>query len=109
MVQKIVTIYTDDLTGKESPEIDTHTFALNGVSYEIDLAPESYDELADALGRFIEAGRKTGRAKSGGARKTNAGGPSAEEIRTWARGAGIEVNDRGRVPAAIREQYEAAN
>lgn len=107
MVQKTISIYTDDLTGKEHPEIDTHEFSLNGVSYEIDLAPESYDELADALARFIEAGRKTGRTK--GARKTSTGGPSAEQVRAWARENGHEVNERGRVPAVIREAYDAAN
>lgn len=107
MVQKTITIYTDDLSGKESSEIDTHTFSLDGVSYEIDLAPESYDELADALARFINVSRKTGRAK--GAKKAHTGGPSAETVRAWARGNGHEVNERGRVPAAIREAYEAAH
>ncbi len=109
MVQKIQTIYIDDITGKESPEIETHTFALNGVNYEIDLASESYDALADALTPYIEAGRKVSRAKNGAARKSATDGPSAEEMRTWARESGYEVNDRGRVPRDIREAYEAAH
>lgn len=107
MVQKTVVIYTDDLTGKESEEVQTYGFTLNGVSYEIDLAPESYDQMLEDFGPYMEKGRKTGRVK--GAPKVKAGGPSAEDIRTWARESGIEVNDRGRVPASIREQYEAAH
>lgn len=113
MTQKTIIIYTDDLTNQESEEVSTHTFSLNGVNYEIDLSPESYDKLADALGPFIQAGHKTGRTtKSGGGKshgRTTQDGASAEEIRRWARSKGIEVNDRGRVPATIRTQYEAAH
>ncbi|MFF1595354.1 Lsr2 family protein [Streptomyces sp. NPDC058286] len=113
MAQKTIIIYTDDLTAQESQEVSTHTFSLNGVNYEIDLSPESYDKLADALGPFIRAGRKTGRATKISVRKsrgrTTQDGASAEEIRRWARSKGIEVNDRGRVPAAIRAQYETAH
>ncbi|MYR60850.1 hypothetical protein GTY54_33010 [Streptomyces sp. SID625] len=36
------------------------------------------------------------------------GGPHAEAIRLWARANGYLVNDRGRVPAAVREAYEAS-
>ncbi|MFG2638908.1 Lsr2 family protein [Streptomyces sp. NPDC048362] len=109
MAQKVVTIYTDDLTGTESDEASTHTFSLNGVEYEIDLTPDSYDKLDEALRPFIERGRKVGRAKSAGrAQKASTGGPSAEEVRAWARENGYDVNDRGRVPRQIREAFEAA-
>jgi len=30
------------------------------------------------------------------------------EIRTWAKEHGIEVSERGRIPAAVLEQYRAA-
>ena len=83
MAQKTVLINIDDLSGKESDEAASHVFSLDGVSYEIDLVPENYDRLLEALVPFIEAGRKQGRSK--GARKAPAGGPSAEEVRTWAR------------------------
>lgn len=110
MAQKIQTIYIDDLTGTESEEINTHGFSLDGVSYEIDLVPENYDKLYEALAPFIDKGRKLGRVKGAPkARKTATDGASAEEIRAWAKVQGIEVNDRGRVSATVREQYEAAN
>ncbi|MEU4173000.1 Lsr2 family protein [Streptomyces sp. NPDC026665] len=109
MVQKTVTIYVDDLTGEESSEIATHSFSLNGIHYEIDLAPESYDELADAFARFIEAGRKVGRDRGNKARTSSSEGPSAEEVRAWARVKGIEVSDRGRIPASVHEAYEIAH
>lgn len=109
MAQKIVTIYEDDLTGKESDEVQAHAFTLDGVGYEIDLAPESYDLLFEALSPFIEKGRKTGRVKGAPKARKADDGASAEDIRAWARERGIEVNDRGRVPATVREQYEAAH
>ncbi|RSM96362.1 hypothetical protein DMH25_31680 [Streptomyces sp. WAC 01325] len=109
MVQKTVTIYVDDLTGEESSEIATHSFSLNGIHYEIDLSPESYDELAEAFARFIEVGRKIGRERRGRVQRLDAGEVSAEKIRAWARAKGIEVSDRGRVPASIRYSYEIAH
>ena len=110
MAQKIVTIYTDDLTGAASDEVSTHMFSLNGVNYEIDLTPENYDKLDAALRPFIESGRKQGRTKvTAQVRRNAADGPSAEEVRAWARENGFEVNDRGRVPREIREAFEAAH
>ncbi|MGQ4426400.1 Lsr2 family protein [Streptomyces violaceoruber] len=110
MAQKILTVYTDDLTGHESGEVQTHSFSLDGVNYEIDLVPESYDKLFEALAPFIEGGRKIGRTKGPGRRrKETADGTSAEELRAWARRNNYQVNDRGRVPAHIREAFEKAH
>ncbi|MFC5203867.1 histone-like nucleoid-structuring protein Lsr2 [Streptomyces kaempferi] len=116
MAQKTVIVYTDDLTGAESEEARTHTFSLDGVSYEIDLVSDNYDKLFEALAPFIEKGRKTGRMSGAGrvsgtgrARKTPVDGPSSEELRAWARANNYEVNDRGRVPASIHEAYRKAH
>ncbi|MGW7387046.1 histone-like nucleoid-structuring protein Lsr2 [Streptomyces sp. NPDC054794] len=110
MAQKIVTVYSDDLTGAESDEVSTHRFSLNGINYEIDLNPDSYDKLDAALRPFIDKGRKVGRTKeTGRARRDAAAGPSAEEVRAWARQNGYEVNDRGRVPKEIRDAFDASH
>jgi hypothetical protein len=110
MAQKVVTIYSDDLTGTESHEISTHRFSLNGVNYEIDLTPDNYDKLDAALRPFIEKGRKLGRGKeTSRTRKAATDGPSAEEVRAWARTNGHEVNDRGRVPKEIRDAFDASH
>lgn len=34
--------------------------------------------------------------------------PTPAEIRAWARSVGLEVSDRGRIPTAVRQRYEAA-
>jgi len=110
MAQKIVTVYTDDLTGKESEEVQTHTFSLDGVNYEIDLVSDNYDKLFEALAPFISSGRKVGRAKGAGKpHRQTQDGPSPEQLRAWARENNHPVNDRGRVPASIREAYTQAH
>jgi hypothetical protein len=111
MAQKIVTIYTDDLTGEESSEASTHTFALDGVQYEIDLGPDSYDKFLEALGPFMKSGRKQGRgrAQRAGGRQRQAAGPDSAAIRAWVKENGYEVSDRGRVPTEVREAYEKAH
>ncbi|MEV7003673.1 IS200/IS605 family transposase [Streptomyces sp. NPDC093982] len=109
MAKKVVTLYTDDLTSNQSDAISTHVFSLNGVEYEIDLAPENYEKLNLALRPFIDKGRKTGRRKKAGrSSKAPVVGASAEEVRAWARTNGYDINDRGRVPREIREAFEAA-
>ncbi|AQW48290.1 Lsr2 family protein [Streptomyces violaceusniger] len=110
MAQKIITIYTDDLTGEEAEEAKTHTIAIDGIAYEIDLGPDSYDKLMEAVGPFLTKARKTGRVAK--APKSRSMGSSATDdtakIRAWAKENGYEVNDRGRVPADIREAYQKA-
>ncbi|AJC54025.1 Lsr2 family protein [Streptomyces sp. 769] len=110
MAQKVITIYTDDLTGEETEEAKTHTIAIDGISYEIDLGPDSYDKLMEAVGPFITNGRKVGRV--GKAAKQRSTGSSASgdtaNIRAWAKENGYNVNDRGRVPADVREAYQKA-
>ncbi|MFI1259292.1 Lsr2 family protein [Streptomyces netropsis] len=109
MAQKTVTIYTDDLTGEESSEAATHVFSLDGVGYEIDLGPDSYDMLLEALAPFTKAGRKSGKTRKAVSRSGHGG--STEDtaaIRAWAKANGYTVNDRGRVPTDIRAAYKAA-
>ena len=109
MAQEIVTTYVDDFTGEEADEIKTHSFSLNGVNYEIDLTPDSYDQLAEALTPFTKAARKTGRSKGSSKARTESDGPNAQDIRAWAKENNYEVSPRGRVPAPIREAYSAAH
>ncbi|MEU6709412.1 histone-like nucleoid-structuring protein Lsr2 [Streptomyces wuyuanensis] len=110
MAQKQVTIFIDDMTGEETAEGATHTFVLNGVEYEIDLSPDSYDQMLEAFSPYLKAGRKVGRGKRGAkAVRTRLDGPSTAEIREWAKTNGYEVNERGRVPSEVRAAYEAAH
>ncbi|WP_066933756.1 histone-like nucleoid-structuring protein Lsr2 [Streptomyces sp. NBRC 110611] len=109
MAQKVQVLLVDDLDGGEADE--TVTFALDGKSYEIDLSDANADKLRESLAEFVKAGRKTG-GRSGGrgkARASSAGSQDTAKIRAWAKENGYSVNDRGRVPADIREAFEKAN
>ncbi|MEU0375229.1 Lsr2 family protein [Streptomyces sp. NPDC006283] len=109
MAQRRVTIFIDDVTGEETHEGQTHTFTLNGVEYEIDLSPDSYDQMLEAFGPYLKAGRKVGRrGRKGRVAPSRIEGPSTPEIREWAKEQGIEVSERGRVSSKIRALYEAA-
>jgi Lsr2 len=43
-----------------------------------------------------------------GGRRGSAGGLNATEVREWAKAQGIEVKDRGRVPAELVVKFRAA-
>ncbi|MEU6139880.1 Lsr2 family protein [Streptomyces sp. NPDC047081] len=110
MAQKVQVLLVDDLDGGEADE--TVTFALDGKTYEIDLTTANADKLRGLLDPYVKGGRRTGGRASGGrgkARAASGGSQDTAQIRAWAKENGFEVNDRGRVPASIREAYEKAN
>ncbi|MWA12692.1 Lsr2 dimerization domain-containing protein [Streptomyces sp. BA2] len=111
MAQKVQVLLVDDLDGGEADE--TVTFALDGKSYEIDLTTSNADKLRGLLEPYLKGGRRTGGRGSAGRGKARAAAASGSQdtaaIRAWAKDNGFEVNDRGRVPASIREAYEKAN
>ena len=110
MAQKVQVLLVDDLDGGEADE--TVTFALDGKTYEIDLTTANADKLRSLLDPYVKGGRRTGGRASGGRGKARAavgGSQDTAQIRAWAKENGYEVNDRGRVPASIREAYEKAN
>ena len=109
MAQKIHIVLEDDLDGSEASQ--TVSFGLDGTSYEIDLNDENAQKLRDVLAPYVGHGRKVGAAPRRGGRRSaaSANGPSAKEIRDWARANGHDVPDRGRVSAEVRSAYEAAH
>jgi nucleoid-associated protein Lsr2 len=109
VAQKIQTLFIDDLDGSEAE--GTVRFALDGTEYEIDLNAEHAQALRDALARYVSAARRAdGRARrpAGGRRRASAGGLKSTEVREWAKAQGIEVKDRGRVPAELVARFKAA-
>ena len=113
MAQKVNIILVDDIDESEATE--TVTFGLDGTSYEIDLNDSHAADLRDALGPYLGHARKvpsstrraSGRKSSPAASSAN--GASAADVRVWARENGHSVPDRGRIPADIREAYDAAH
>ena len=109
MAQKIQTLFIDDLDGSEAE--GTVRFGLDGTDYEIDLNTAHAEELREALAPYLNAARRAGgvaRRPARAARKPAAGEPNTTEVREWAKAQGIEVKDRGRVPAELVARFKEA-
>jgi hypothetical protein len=108
MAQKITTLFIDDIDGGEAE--GTVRFALDGTEYEIDLNAKHSEELRSALGQYVTHARKVGgtarRGAARGGRRTST--VDTVTVRAWARDHGIDIKDRGRVPANVVERYQAA-
>jgi hypothetical protein len=106
MAQKITVALEDDLDG--GPADESVRFGLGGVEYEIDLSKKNARAFRRQLAPFIEHARRAGRGARRRPGRTAAGRERSGDIRAWAKGQGIAVSDRGRIPASVVEQYEAA-
>jgi len=108
MAHKIQTLFIDDIDGSEAE--GTVRFALDGTDYEIDLNAAHAAALRTALETYVAHARKVGAAARrpgrGAGRKASTVDNTA--VRTWAREQGIDVKERGRVPANIVAEYRAA-
>lgn len=113
MVQRVRTHLEDDIHGGEAQH--TIQFAVDGVHYEIDLNDHNAAELRKAFEHWTTHARKApaprGRARAAAAPRSHATRSKAElvAIREWARHHGHTVSDRGRIPARIIAEYEAAH
>ena len=108
MAQKIQTLFIDDIDGGTAE--GTVRFGLDGTEYEIRLNARHTEELHKVLANYVAHGRKirgTTRRVSRG-RNSGAGAVDTAKVREWAKEQGIEVKDRGRVPANVVEQYQTA-
>jgi hypothetical protein len=113
MARRIVHQLVDDLDGSvlEVGDGETVLFSLDGIAYEIDLTDDNAAALRDALAPYIAAGRRVSRAAAPAAPRARrrSGQQDYTAIRAWAKENGHEVSERGRVPAAVLEAYEAAH
>jgi hypothetical protein len=109
VAQKIQTLFIDDIDGSEAE--GTVRFALDGDEYEIDLNAKNAEALCKALSRYVEAARRISsraRRPARGRHRPAAGALNNAEVREWAKDQGIEVKDRGRVPAELIVRFRAA-
>jgi hypothetical protein len=104
MAQRVQVILEDDVDGTSADE--TIRFAIDGVDYEIDLSDTNADKLREAFAPWVGHARKVSKRRAAASTGAKSGSPT--DIRNWARANGMEVNSRGRVPAHVREAYEAA-
>jgi hypothetical protein len=109
MAQRVSIVLEDDIDGSEADE--TVTFALDGLTYEIDLNAKNAAALRDALAPYVgharrSAGRRTSGRPAGG---RGSGKRDLADVRAWARSNGHKVSDRGRISAEVQAAYDKAH
>ena len=106
MATKTTVVLEDDLDG--GPADETVRFGLDGVDYEIDLSKQHAREFRRELASFLVHARRAERGRRRRAARGSPGRRNTGDIRAWARDAGIQISDRGRIPADVVAQYNAA-
>ncbi len=108
MAQRVQVLLVDDLDGGEAAE--TVSFALDGVSYEIDLSEQNSEKLRSSLSKWVGHARRSGGRKITGRRGAiTTGRRDLNAIREWGRANGFQVSDRGRVSGDLQAAYDKAH
>jgi len=105
MAKRTVVTLEDDLEG--GPADETLRFGVDGSEYEIDLNKKNAAALHKLLAPFVERARKAGSTSHRPVR-TAASRRRSRDIRRWAMEQGIELADRGRIPANVVDKYESS-
>jgi hypothetical protein len=112
VAQKVQTLFVDDIDGSAAE--GTIRFGLDGTDYEIDLNTEHAQafRVGGPPRPHYWGGPPgpppTARRPARGGRKASANGVNTTEVREWAKAQGMDVKDRGRVPAELVVKFKAA-
>jgi hypothetical protein len=107
MAKQVITVLTDDLDGGEADR--TVEFALDGISYSIDLSEKNAGKLRGTLDPYISAGTRVGRNGNGRRADASASAGTGRDqnraIREWASKNGYDISERGRIPTTVVRAY----
>ena len=114
MAEKVLLV--DDLDGTETGVKRMH-FGIDGEHFEVDLSEKNATELRAAVAKFRKvarplpkrAGEKPKNSTPASSAARTATGPSAKEIRAWAKRKRIKVSPVGTIPNDVRERYLKEN
>ena len=99
MARKEITQYFDDLD--DSPlapeEVNVVEFAVDGVTYTMDLSSANREKFESALAPFVAVSRRVVRSANRRAPQNTNTPERNRAIREWAQANGIEVSSRGRI------------
>ena len=104
MATKTTVTLEDDLDG--GPADETVGFEVGGTASEIDLSKKNAAAFRKQLAPFVEHARRVGQGQR--RPRTSASQQRSGDIRAWAKQQGFVVRGRGRIPAGVVAQYEAA-
>ncbi|MFW0790062.1 histone-like nucleoid-structuring protein Lsr2 [Gordonia sp. CPCC 205333] len=110
MAKRVSVKYVDDLDGKTLADPVTIKFGVDGKNYELDTSAAHAKQFQKLIEGYVAVSRRGGPA---GVRHLSSAGTRSKEqtqaIRDWARKNDYEVSDRGRIPVAVVEAFDAAH
>ena len=106
IAQRVTVTLEDDLDG--GPANQTVRFGFGGADYEIDLSTKNATAFRKKLAPFVGHARKAGRGPARRPARPPASRHRSADIRARAKDRGIAVSERGRIPASVVQQYQAA-
>ena len=106
MAQKITVALADDLDG--GPADETVRFGLGGTDYKLDLNATNVAAFRQHLAPTSNTPARAGTRQRHRPGRTTASCERSADIRAWAKDRGIALSGRGRIPASIAQQYQAA-
>ncbi len=112
MAKKVTVTLVDDFDGEGAAD-ETVEFAVDGVTYEIDLSAKNAKALRADIQKWVQAGRRVGGRRRGRPGSPGRGRAAIDReqsaaIREWARRNGHNVSTRGRIPAEVIDAFHAA-
>ncbi|CCH76598.1 Protein lsr2 [Nostocoides japonicum T1-X7] len=110
MAKRVEVTLVDDTDGTAADE--TISFALDGVSYEIDLNRHNAAKLRQGLDSWIKSAKRSGgrrSARSSSGNRDSGGRRDLSAVRDWARKHGHQVSDRGRISTEVLTAYDKAH
>ena len=112
MAQRVNVVLVDDIDGSDA--VETVSFGLDGVDYEIDLSDKHAKKLRDEFAAWTGHARRSGGGARSGSRRRSAASGGAKRadlgaVREWARANGHQVSDRGRISAEVQAAYDKAH
>lgn len=105
MATRTEILLIDDIDGSSASE--TIPFALDGVTYEIDLSDQNASRLRADLSDWAKAARRIGVKAAKSAPRNENRSAYLKRLREWAKDNGHAVPERGRIPADVEKAYEA--
>lgn len=112
MAKKTIEKYFSDLSGNaiegNSP---TLYFSFDGTSYEIDLTDDEKSAFKDTIAPYLGHARSVrgSAARRPAAKSSSTSGHDPKVVRAWAVEQGLDVPARGRIPASLVQEYDAAH
>lgn len=111
MARREITQYFDDLDNSPltDNEVNSIRFSVDGNHYILDLSEKNAAAFRSAMEPWITAAHPApASTPARSASRQTSSAKRSRAIREWAREEGIEVSDRGKIPARVVEAYNEA-